>query len=107
MDAEHRLHDSLCLPLIPLMTELTAHAIGAEPVFPKAIAGLLAEAATDLHADELMRTVSEAALPAIGATALFRKILAEFGFMFEGVSLSGYFFFTGRLSATVALRGGA
>lgn len=100
------LHDGLRLPLVLLMAELAAHSIRTEPVFPKTIASLLPETTAHLHADQLVLPVREATLPIVGAGALFREILAEFSFMFEGVSLSGYFFLTG-LAAAVALGGAA
>ncbi len=88
------------------MTELATHPIRTKSVFPKTIAGLLAETVADLNTDKLMLAMGEPAFPVIGATALFREILAEFSFMFKGVSLLGYFFFTG-LSTAVAFGGDA
>jgi hypothetical protein len=87
MDSIYGLHDSLSLPLILLVTELATHSIRTEPVFPKAIASLLPETTAHLQADQLMHPVRESTLPIVGTGALFGEILAEFSFMFEGVSL--------------------
>lgn len=86
MDGMHGLHGNLRLPLVLLMTELATYSIRTESLLPKAIASLLPETMTHLHADQLMHTVCEATFSIIRTSALFREILAEFSFMFEGVS---------------------
>jgi hypothetical protein len=59
------------LPLVLLVAELAANAVGAEPVFPKTIASFLAEAFAGLNSHQFVRAVCEAALAAVWTTALF------------------------------------
>ena len=70
-----------------VVRELAAQSVGAEAVLQEVVALLLAEGRDCRQADEFVGAVGEAALAGIGAAPSFRKVLAEFGLVLEGIGL--------------------
>lgn len=85
------------------MPELAPDAIGALPLLPKPIAPLLLEGLEGRAREELMGSMGESALPAVGASSEFREVFAQLCFVFGRVGARD----AELIVVAIALGGGA